>query len=377
MEKVYADYNKCLINVSSSILKHFGIEWKYNGIDLLDKELMNKKKVVLMLLDGMGVQVMKDNLQEDSFLNKHKVDNISSVFPPTTVAATTSLLSGLAPIEHGYLGWHLYLKDHTPSIVLFKGFDYYRNKKYKRINVKEILNYKSIMDRINETGVKAYSVYPKFMQSHDNVFGCETFQSALNKLKYILDYNDESFTYFYWDNPDGLLHDNGVNNDVIKGCLSSFDDALNDFSKELDEDTIMIIVADHGLIDIKGVDFSRFKDLSRMLKKKFSAESRAPMFHVKKKYLNIFKDKFNYYFCDYYDIYSKEETFDLGLYGCGDPHPSTKFSFGDFVAVSKKEYSLSYGLDSVMKGHHAGGTKAELEIPLIIVKGERIKNEEN
>ena len=41
---------------------------------------------------------------------KNRIKSITSVFPPTTTAATTSMLSGLNPNEHGWLGWDLYFK---------------------------------------------------------------------------------------------------------------------------------------------------------------------------------------------------------------------------------------------------------------------------
>ena len=65
----------------------------------------NIKNIVLLLFDGMGISVLEKHLAPDSFLRKHLVCPISSVFPPTTTAATTSVLTGRTRIEHGWLGW--------------------------------------------------------------------------------------------------------------------------------------------------------------------------------------------------------------------------------------------------------------------------------
>ena len=56
MRKVLPDYNRCLVNLSQSILKHFGVETSANTLPevdaMLDKGYSN---VVVLLLDGMGV----------------------------------------------------------------------------------------------------------------------------------------------------------------------------------------------------------------------------------------------------------------------------------------------------------------------------------
>ena len=45
--------------------------------------------------------------------------NIDAVFPATTTASTTSVLSGKNPNEHGWLGWDLYFKEFDKTISIF------------------------------------------------------------------------------------------------------------------------------------------------------------------------------------------------------------------------------------------------------------------
>lgn len=98
-------YEKSITNLSSSILKYFNVTPKHETIKEIDEILSknNKKNIVTILLDGLGSKVLEENLQKEDFLNKHKIMDINSVLPSTTVASTTSLLSGLNPIEHGWL----------------------------------------------------------------------------------------------------------------------------------------------------------------------------------------------------------------------------------------------------------------------------------
>ena len=45
---------------------------------------------------------------------------ITTVFPATTTAATTSIATGLNPVEHGWLGWNMYIEPIDETITLFR-----------------------------------------------------------------------------------------------------------------------------------------------------------------------------------------------------------------------------------------------------------------
>lgn len=104
------DYRNCLVNLANSILKKYGATTTVNTLPLADEYLNRSyKNVVVLLLDAMGVSILEKHLAEDGFFRSHLVGEYNSVYPPTTVAATTSLLSGLYPNEHGWLGWDMYI----------------------------------------------------------------------------------------------------------------------------------------------------------------------------------------------------------------------------------------------------------------------------
>lgn len=101
----YPNYDHCIVNVMSSILKYLGVANKHTPNAILLDKLNNGgyDQVILMLFDGMGSCNIDDHLSEESFLRSHKFCDISSVFPPTTVAAITSIVSESYPNEHGWL----------------------------------------------------------------------------------------------------------------------------------------------------------------------------------------------------------------------------------------------------------------------------------
>ena len=63
-----------------------------------------------------------------------------------------------------------------------------------------------------------------------------------------------------------------------------------------------------------------------------------------------------------------EEFLTSGLLGTGVPHPRLDGFVGDFVAVSTDEYCIDdERQDTTLIGIHAGLTKEEMDVPLIVL----------
>ena len=148
------NYNECLTNLSCSIRKYYGLDYKHNTLDYIDKLLEKKspENIVLILFDGMGSKILDRVLDNDSFLIQNKYKDITSVFPTTTTAATTSVLTGLDPVEHGWLGWNMYIKPIDKTITLFLNVEKGKEEVCEEfLKVKSKLYSKNIIDEINKT----------------------------------------------------------------------------------------------------------------------------------------------------------------------------------------------------------------------------------
>ena len=75
------NYNECLTNLSCSIRKYYGLNYKHNTLDYIDKLLEKKslENIVLILFDGMGSKILDRVLDNDSFLIQNKFLNFLMV----------------------------------------------------------------------------------------------------------------------------------------------------------------------------------------------------------------------------------------------------------------------------------------------------------
>ena len=156
------DYKNCIVNLPNSILKKWGLEQNGDSLPLADSFLeKDYKNVVILLLDGMGKCIVDRNLKEDGLFRTHLAGTYLSTFPPTTVAATTSIMSGRMPCESGWLGWDCYYPQVDKNVTVFFNTEQGTDTPAADYNVAwEYTGYENIIDKINKAGGHAYMVAP-------------------------------------------------------------------------------------------------------------------------------------------------------------------------------------------------------------------------
>ena len=361
MKTILPNYNECITSVSNSILKHFNLETYHNSLTDLDKILeKNYKNVIVILCDGMGSLILDEKLDKDSFLIKNRLKTITTVYPPTTTAATTSMLSGLNPNEHGWLGWDLYFEKENQTITMFLNTLKDSNVIAQNYNVaKTTFPYESIIDKIDKKSC-AYGIFP---------FGSNPYINLDDMLKRIVDLSkteDKKFIYAYYEDPDHKLHDYGINSDIVTDEIKTIDKKLEELCEKL-KDSVVIVLADHGHIDVEYYNLDNYKNIKDMLERTTSIEPRAISFKVKQGKINIFKEEFNKTFGKYFILYSNEEIKENKIFGVGENNKHFDSEISDYIAVATSNKCIVYdSLSQNFKSTHAGLTEKEMLIPIVV-----------
>lgn len=358
------DYNNSILNVSATFLNHYNVPTEYSSIKVLQDELKKGyNHIIYILLDGMGVSTIKNHLSEDDALRKNLQREITSVFPPTTVAATTSVLSVLPPISNGHLGWVQYFKNEDTDLVVFLNTDFYTHKKQTENLKEKYLGFKNILEQINEVNptINCSSYFPSFIEG-----GSDSFSEEIERVLITTHNTDQSFNYLYWTEPDLTSHVHGTKSTELHKVMKDLNADFEDLISNVAEDTLVVVIADHGLTDIVEIPFYECIALNNMLLRKPSIEPRAASFFVKEQELVKFKNLFNLMFGDSYHLYSKKEFLDSHLLGYGDKHPLVDDFLGDYIAVATSNKMFIFNESKGYISHHAGLSEEEMMVPLII-----------
>lgn len=346
----YPDYDCCIVNVSSTILHYFGAPTNHNAIpQLLDKlKKGNYKKIVLFVFDGMGSYNIDVNLN-DSFLQNQKMMDISSVFPPTTVAALSSIDSELYPSEHGRLGWTRWFDKEN---ILEKGFTIrLTNKYYPYISIDKVLK----KSKIKNTSVSPFAKYKRY-----------TLDSITNCVVKLCNKSNHKFIYAYFNEPDAITHKMGCTDLKTQSMLEKIDNSMRYLQASLPDDVAVIVTADHGLVDRQSQQFiDEYPSIIDCLIAPPSIEPTSISFRIKTGKEEQFVSEFNKHIAGF-KLMTKQEAIDNNLFGRTSNFDKLSHALGDYLAVSIGDNVLWFDHSQQFLAVHGGLHKGELQVPLIV-----------
>lgn len=370
MKTVFPDYENSILGATSSLLHHYGVATAHPGLPAVDQALSHpSKNKILIILDGLGSEFLRRVMPQDCFLRRHFQSDLSSVYPCTTAAATTSLLSGLSPAEHGWVGWSCWFKEFGRSVDLFLDRDSLNGTVIEPSPAQSLMPFVDLTTRIEQDApgtVQCRKVLPPFAEN-----GVGSFLQFAARIKEFCQLPGEQLIIAYWYEPDTLMHKYGPYHDEVRRDVLAMDAILAQLQAELDN-TLMMVTADHGQVEInREVFIDDYPDLMDCLLMLPSMEVRAASLFVKPAQSERFEALFQDLLGDCFLLMPRAEVFASGLLGPGVPHRKIDDFIGDYLACATGQTILRYRSlfnrpRTPFKGHHAGLCVEEMMVPLII-----------
>ena len=369
-EFIKPDFSKSNLNISSTIAKYLGAKNDKPTLKILEDELnKNYKNIVFICFDGLGINPININLKEDTILRKNIKMELTSTFPSTTTNATTSLLSNKYPLEHGWFGWSLNIPSMNKNVDIFPKRDS-KTKEPVVITDSPITEEKHYFDYAN-TDYEINTVLPSYVYeenakiNHPFAFGNKhELHDFFNNIKMVLEKNKKQFVYAYIGEPDSSMHEYGVTNRHTEKLINKINKLTEKLYKKT-KDTLFIITADHGQVDIEGyVDFNGDKKLMDMLKIYPYLDARAVAFIVKDNMHQEFEEYFKSKYSEDFILYKSKDLIKEGYFG---PYGDKGDLLGDFIAIGTYTHKTAIVTPNShrFKGHHTSLTE-EMMVPLIM-----------
>ena len=363
-----------LLNLINSIISGFGGKNSHPPLIGLSEEIKQSTNVVFLVIDGMGSDVI-EKIGKTNFFLKNKVQNLTSVYPPTTTAAITTLFTGLSPKEHGLLAWLMYFKEVEEDVMILP----YKTTAGKKPRKKIIPKIKSVFDQIK---VEKNIIMPqKLLDSPYNLsfiklikkWPYRNFNGMLTKIKIAIKSNSkQKYIYAYWPKYDLISHRYGKESKEAKDHLKKLSSKLEQFVKKIiGTNTLLLITADHGFITSgkkRTIELSKHATIRECLSHPVTGEPRSAFCYVYPKKKQLFEKYVKHKLNKYCQLHKSKDLVRKGFFGEGKAHPNLLNRLGDYVLIAKKNYIFTDSMNHFFKGHHAGLSKEEMTIPLIKVK---------
>ncbi len=360
------DYTRSNLNISATLTEFLGAPNRLPILPSVSAELKrNYKNIVFICFDGLGIHPLEMNLPESDFLRQNITQTLLSTFPSTTTNATKSLLFNKYPLEHGWFGWSMHFKELNTNVDIFLNKDSI-TKEDILVSKSPLGNFDYYFDMAN-SDYSVNTVFPPYVViAHpERNTAINTLEELSLAVKSICSREGKQFIYAYLGEPDSTMHFDGVSGTETTLIFKSISDTVKDLYDSLDN-TLLIITADHGQVDIEGyVEFYNDRELISMFKVPPYMETRAPAFIVKDGYAEDFEKHFKGHYSDDFVLYRSEELVKKGYFGeWGDK----AHLLGDYIAIGTYTHkqALFSPLQTRYKGHHTSLTE-EMEVPLIML----------
>ncbi len=379
---VIPDYRQGnIVNVMSSLQHGLGSRSSYPQLsDSLTAEIRKARHVILCVIDGLGYDSMM-KLDKDSFLRRHCVQRLSTVFPSTTAAAVTTFMTGLSPKEHGITGWFMNLAE-IGSVVAILPF-VTKNGDPIFIGKKQLSFSQNIYDSLDAKThivLKKHlhaSPYNYFLSGKATMWGYNNLRGFFRQARRIIaaPSRKRQYVYMYWPEFDNFSHHYGKEHFKTRKHLRQIDLALAHFASQLKgTGTLLLLTADHGQVTTtteRAIEVSRHPLLHECLTVPLCGEPRAAFCYVHPRKAQQFEKYVRHRFRDYCTLHRASDLAAQGYFGLGKEHPQFAQRIGDYILLAKENYIFRDPLPGEKKdfhwGNHGGLSDEEMYVPLVKV----------
>lgn len=381
---VWPDYQGgSIANLMSSLQAALGKKQsRYAHLKLLSpQEVKKAKRVVLIVIDGMGYRFLQHN--PAPHLHRGLRGSMTSVFPATTAAAVGTFATGVPPQQHAFTGWFMYFKELG---VVARSLPF--NPRFGSEDMrKEGIPFKTVF---SDTGFGEKLNVPSWVVMHQPVEASGFTLATSSKAK-ILPYTTlrgffrqlsqavkrsrkKSFIYAYWPLLDSASHTFGANSKQAKKQLRIIDRHLGSFLKRHQgSGTLVIVTADHGLVDHDRKKFVRLEnhpELQKCLALPLCGEPRVSYAYVKPGKTRTFETYVKTKLKRYCTLVKSDTLVKQNRFGLFAPHPKLKDRIGDYTLLMKPgciiKDALMGGKSKADKANHGGITEEEMLVPLCV-----------
>ena len=360
-----------------SLLSSFGVAGFANPL-----EIEPPARVCLLLIDGLGWELLRANPEAAPFLNSIAREPLTTGFPATTAASLSSLATGVPPGEHGLVGYTMALPGYDRAFNTLTWSLYGIGPRVELVNevVPEAFQpIPTLAERAAAAGVRIHHLGPAFHEwsgltraigRGERFHAADSLEAVAEGALRLLN-APRAFVFGYHPRLDAAGHVRGVASQAWKDELVAVDQAVRLMAEQLPTGTLLVISGDHGMVDLRPeekLDLADHPDLAAGVRI-LGGEARARYLGTEPgataDVLAAWRSKLG----DRMWIWPRDEAIATGIFG---PHVTDRARerMGDIVAAA-------YGLVGIVErnvdpaqarlsGHHGSLTPAEQLVPLLI-----------
>lgn len=384
-EPVIPQYDAgCLANVVPSLMAGLGVDGFDNLLALPELALPKASRICLLLVDGMGWQLLRGHSSDAPFLSSlaAQATPITAGFPATTATNLAAIGTGLPTGQHGIVGLSFAVTDD----VLINALGWNTHAIGRRVDLRddirpeetqpaptmfEQLVASGVRVRLAVPGTQAGSGLTRAVLRGGDVRGTAALGDLASNAIDALTAGERMFCYAYHADLDLLGHAYGPGSLPWRLQLSHVDRLASSIAEALPAQGMLVVTADHGMVPASPdgrVDFDNEPSLQAGVRL-LGGEPRARHVYTETGATDDVLAAWRDVLEERTWIASREEAIAAGWFGAA-VSDRVRARIGDVVVAARGNAtvirSVAEPLSSGLVGQHGSLTTEEQLVPLLV-----------
>ena len=329
--------------------------------------LREAKQVVLLVVDGLGWEQLRDRPAVAPVLCSMPGGPITTVAPTTTSTALTSIATGLTPAEHGIVGYRVDVAGEVVNMLRWYGP---RGDARQRVPPQRFQPHRPflgesvpVVSRVDLEGSAFTEAHLRGARNH----GWRVPSNLVVEVNRLVR-SGEAFVYAYYDGLDKVAHEYGFG-DHYDAELRSIDRLVADLLEILPGGAALCVTADHGQVHVGG-NIVRPDPGALAVTRHQSGEGRFRWFHARPGAADALLEACAAH-ADVAWVVSRAQVLDEHWFGSSMASDVAR-RLGDVALVAREPVSFDDPADSgpfSLVCRHGSLTSAEMYVPLVATTG--------
>jgi Type I phosphodiesterase / nucleotide pyrophosphatase len=323
--------------------------------------------VVLLVLDGLGWSAVQDHAADVPRLAQMQGSAITTVAPSTTATALTSIATGLAPAQHGIVGYRMLLDAGVLNVLRWtvagRGrapdpFDVQRHAPFLGREVPVVTR-----TEFRDTG---------FTQAHlrgGRLAGWHTVAGLVEQCLRAVE-SGEKFVYAYYPGVDTIAHEFGLHDRVFTRELAFVDAFVGELLDALPKQAALLVTSDHGQVHLEADSWIEIPELLS-LASAVAGDGRFRYLYANPNTRKELLGRARELVSDRAWVYSRAEALESGMFGTGATG-TVPGRIGSVVLAAREPVAFvdpALPNERTLLSGHGSLTPDEMYVPLLAARG--------
>lgn len=322
--------------------------------------------VVLLVLDGLGANEVESRPSILREISAMEGTRITTVVPSTTSTALTSITTGLAPAQHGILGFRMLVDDEVLNVLRWQ------SQSRRPPDPFTVQRHDAFLGRPVPVVTRVEFRESGFSQAHlrgSTFVGWKTVATLVEHCRRLVK-SGEQFVYAYYPGVDEVAHAYGLHDDFYERELASADQLVGSLLDVLPPETALLVTADHGQVHLEPESWIEIDDLHSMIAVQ-AGDGRFRYLHARKGMAAELLAAAHARLDDVAWVVSRRELLESGWIGSGATG-TVPGRIGDVVLAAREPVAFvdpALPRERTLRSAHGSLTPEEMWVPLRSARG--------